>query len=273
MRSSIAVAAGLAAVASAGTTTITDTVDVTITSCEPTVTNCPYKGGSDPTWGDWSSVTASTTSSVPVGPASKPTGGASWDPSGTWADWSSASSSSSTPVGPASKPTGGASWDPSGTWADWSSATTTTPVTPVSATTTAPCGSYTATTPPAWFSLLPTDQLSSIQAQWTGAPPSDWCYWTYSTGSLTTTATPVAATSTWPAGSPSGGWSSPVAAASTGTGAWSSPVAAASTGVWSYSGSATPVQPAVATFTGAANANTGSFALAGLAAAAVLVMA
>ncbi|OAP59482.1 hypothetical protein AYL99_06780 [Fonsecaea erecta] len=259
MRSSIAVAAGLAAVASAGTTTITDTVAVTITSCEPTVTNCPYKGGSgDPTWGDWS-VTASTTSSKPV----SATG--AWDPSGTWADWSSVSSTSSKPV----SATG--AWDPSGTWADWSSASTTTPVTPVSATT-APCGSYTATTPPAWFSLLPTDQLSSIQAQWTGAPPSDWCYWTYSTGSLKTTATPVAATNsaTWGPGSPSGTWTS-VAAASTGTGAWSSPVAAASTGVWSYSGS--PVAPAVATFTGAANANTGSFALAGLAAAAVLVMA
>ncbi|KIW35413.1 uncharacterized protein PV07_02110 [Cladophialophora immunda] len=255
MRSTIAVAAGLAAVASAGTTTITDTVDVTITSCEPTVTNCPYKGGSDPTWGDWS-VTASTTSSVPVSAASS-----SWDPSGTWADWSSVSSTSSKPVSAAS-----GTWDP--TWSDWSASTT---ASPVSATSTAPCGSYTATTPPAWFSLLPTDQLSSIQAQWTGAPPSDWCYWTYSTGSLKTTATPVSATTVaW--GSPSGTWSS-VAAASTGTGSWSSPVAAASTGVWSYSGSSTPVAPAVATFTGAANANTGSFALAGLAAAAVLVMA
>lgn len=35
----------------------------------------------------------------------------------------------------------------------------------------------------------------------------------------------------------------------------------------------TPVKPAVATFTGAANANAGSFALAGLAAAAVMVIA
>ncbi|OAL34690.1 hypothetical protein AYO20_06107 [Fonsecaea nubica] len=247
MRSTIVVAAGLAAVASAGTTTITDTVDVTITSCEPTVTNCPYKGGSgaDQTWGDWSAAT--TTSSKPVDPVSTD--------SHTWGDWTSASSTSSKPVDPVSTD--------SHTWGDWTTTTTSAPVAP---TTTAACGQYTATTPPAWFSLLPSDQLSSIEAQWTGAPPADWCYWTYSTGSLSTTATPVAPASDVP--SP---WSSVAPAA--GTGAPAAPVSPESTGVWSYSGSATPVAPAVATFTGAANANTGSFALAGLAAAAVLVMA
>jgi len=273
MRTSFAVAAGLVAVASAGTTTITDTVDVTITSCEPSVTNCPYKGGAggDNTWSDWS-VSASTTK--PVSPASTSSG--SWDP--TWSDWNDGSSKSTTkPVSPAS--TSSSSWDATwsdwsdgsstsskpvspattssvygNTWSDWASTTTGTPVSPASGS--AACGSYTATAPPAWFSLLPTDSLSSLQAQWTGAPPSDWCYYTYSASSLIT-ATPVAASTT-----------------AYGSGAWSSaPVAAASTGIWSYSGSATPVKPAVATYTGAANVNTGSFALAGLAAAAALVMA
>ncbi|KIW72989.1 hypothetical protein PV04_01145 [Phialophora macrospora] len=200
MRTSIVLAAGFVALASAGTTTITDTVDVTITSCEPTVTNCPYKGGSgaDSTWSDWS-VSASTTSS----PAKVTSTSGAWDP--TWSDWSaSVSSTSSKPVDAVSTSTY------SGTWADWS-ATSSTPVSPASTT----VSDYT------W---------------------SDW--------ESTTLATSTA-----------------VAAVSTS----STPVAAASTGVWSYSGSSTGVAPA--TFTGAANINAGSFALAGLAAAAALVIA
>jgi hypothetical protein len=56
---------------------------------------------------------------------------------------------------------------------------------------------------------------------------------------------------------------------------WASsvPVAPATTpATWAYT-SSTAVKPAVATYTGAANANAGSFALAGLAAAAVMVIA
>merc|ERR1712029_946385 len=155
------------------------------------------------------------------------------------------------------------------TWGDWTSTvTSSTPVAPVSTSSSALCPSYTATTPPAWFSLLPTSVISSISAAWTGAPPADWCYWTYSTSSISTTSTPVKPTASTPVAPvsetttpywPAGTSSTPVAPASTGTGA-----------VWSYSPSS-PVSPA--TYTGAASANAGSFALAGLVAAAAVVMA
>ena len=189
MRTSIVIAAGIAAVASAGT--VTDTVDVTITSCEPTVTNCPYKSSDN--WGDWTTTTTTTTTTTkPVAPAS------TWDP--TWSDWTTTTTTTK-------KAAAASTWDPA--WSDWTAATT---VAVVTTTGTAACGAYTATAPPAWFSLLPSDELSSIQAQWTGAPPADWCYYTYSTSTLKTT--PVAATATWPAGT------TPVAAAS--SAAWAS---------------------------------------------------
>ena len=82
----VIVAAGLVAAAHAGNTkTLTDTVEVTITSCAPTHTNCPYKTGGQNEWEAWA-----TTSS----PA---------DPTGTWAPWdpskpSTSSSASSAPL-------------------------------------------------------------------------------------------------------------------------------------------------------------------------------
>jgi hypothetical protein len=129
MRTSIVLAASFVALASAGTTTITDTVDVTITSCEPTVTNCPYKGGSgaDHTWSDWS-VSASTTSS----PAKVTSTSGAWDP--TWSDWSVSSSTSSKPVEDVSTSTY------SGTWGDWSVTSSSKPVSPASST---PVSDYT----------------------------------------------------------------------------------------------------------------------------------
>jgi len=201
MRTSFAVAAGLVAVAYAGTTTITDTVDVTITSCEPTVTNCPYKGGAgdaDHTWSDW--VSASTTTTKPVKPA---TTTSVYDP--TWSDWESTTTTTK-PVSPATT----SSYDPS--WSDWESTTSSKPVSPVT----------TSTYDPTW---------------------SDWEGSTWATSA--TPVKPASTTSTW------------------------TPVAAASTGIASYTGA--PVSPA--TYTGAANVNAGSFALAGLAAAAALVIA
>jgi len=215
MRTSFAVVAGLVAVASAGTTTITDTVDVTITSCAPSVTNCPYKGGagSTGTWSDWD-VSASTTSSKPVSPVSSGT----WDP--TWSDWVS-----STTTKPVKDATTSTAWDP--TWSDWVSSTSSVPVKPAS--------------------------TSSVY-------DGTWSDWASASTLSTVTATPVSAAVTSYA---TGAWSSavtPVAAASTTSAAWAA-----------YSGAATGVSPA--TFTGAANANTGSFALAGLVAAAAMVMA
>ncbi|KAJ9642148.1 uncharacterized protein PV06_03281 [Exophiala oligosperma] len=251
MRTSVAVAAGLVAAASAKTYSVTVTDDVTITSCGPTVTNCPYaaptEGGA---WDDWTSTTTTTKPVAPVSTSSDP----------AWADWTSTTTTSK-PVSPISTTSSS-----EGAWGDWTTITSSSvPVSPVS-TSSAACPSYTATTPPAWFSLLPTEVLSSISAAWTGAPPADWCYYTYSTSSVATspvapTSIPVAPISTktgspyWPAGPTS---ETPVAPASTGT------------GVWSYTPSS-PVSPA--TFTGAASANAGSFAFAGLVAAAAVVMA
>lgn len=258
------VVAGLAAAVIAETYTVTHTEDVTITSCAPTVTNCPYKkttstpAAGDFTWGEWDSDSES------------------------WDDWetstmTSAGSTTITSVKKTTKPATATStstevwgeWDPSSSttdeWGIWDSTTatdststktkTTGTVTSVkvSTTNTAACPSYTATGPPEWFSLLPSDVLSSIAAKWTGAPPADWCYYTYSTSSISTSATPVAATS-----SPY----YPITA--------STPVKATGTGAAKSSGTVTGP---VAKWTGAANSNAGSMALAGLAAAAAIVLA
>lgn len=210
MRTSFAVAAGLAAVATAA--------DVTITSCSPTHTNCPYKPESghwedweastssstpvkvtsssyDPsqTWADWSS--ASTTSSNPVKITST---SSSYDPSHTWADWESSSSSSAPAVS-----TSSSSYDSSYSWGDWSSVSTTSSSssTPAVVTSTSACPMYTATAPPAWFSYLASDVKSSIAAKWTGAPPADWCYYTYSTSTPVASSTPAYSSPVSPASS------------------------------------------------------------------------
>lgn len=220
MRTSIAIAAGLVAVASATTYTATVTDDVTITSCGATVTNCPYKSTAtvdpDQAWGDWDTTSVSTTSSVPVAPVSYST--ATVD--GSWSDWSSATSS--IPVEPVSTVTS------DGSWYDWSSVASTRSVSPITAstsTTTSLCPPYTATAPPAWFSLLPASALSSFSSAWTSGAPADWCYYTYSTvpaetSTKSTPVAPVSVTST-PAWSTSVA-STPVAPASATTNAWSS---------------------------------------------------
>ena len=81
MRASIAIAASILAVASAKTISVTDTVDVTITSCEPTVSNCPYKPTATGTWDDWNSVTTTTTTTKKADPVKST--------STVWADWES----------------------------------------------------------------------------------------------------------------------------------------------------------------------------------------
>jgi hypothetical protein len=195
MRTTFAVA-GLAAVASAGTYTHVETADVTVTSCSPTYTgNCPYKPEGDHTWADWetpsdpavattTTTTAhtwedwTTTTSKPVDPTTTTT-------HSYWGDWTSSDPAVVTTT----------SYDH--TWADW------TPTTPAAVTPTSDCGVFTATAPPEWFSYLPSDVKSSIEAKWTGAPPADWCYYTYSTSTLYSTpvspasSTPAAYTGAW----------------------------------------------------------------------------
>jgi hypothetical protein len=257
MRYALAIA-GLAAAAQAATYTHTETAEVTITSCAPTHTNCPYRSHTGNDWENWSSTTsatpaAATTSSVEWG---------SWNPSastktpqstatGSWGAWNGASNN---PVAAASATESwdawnGASGKPAaaasvtGSWGAWSS---------VAASSTAPsCPKYTETAPPAWMSNLPTPVLSSLAAQWTGAAaPSDWCYYSY-VQSISTVKTPVA--------------SSTPAAQST----W----AAWSTGGSPVQGVAANTTTPIATFKGAANANAGSFVLAGAAAVVALVLA
>jgi len=197
----VLIAAGLVAAVSA-TWTVTSTEDVTITSCAPEVTNCPFRKYS---------------TTAPAAPAKTST---CTDDDDEHDDDDDEDDD-----------------DDDHKWGK-----TSTPAAPVSSVS---CPVYHSTEAPAWFSGLPASVLSSIKAEWSDAPPADWCYYTYSASSLIT-ATPVVTYT-----------SKPVSPAST------------TSAVWSYSGN--PVAPA--TFTGAANANTGSFALAGLAAAAALVMA
>lgn len=196
------VAAGLVAAASA----YTSVVDVTVTACPPEVTNCPYQTGTAG-WEDWSTTTTtkkidpintatnsweewSTTTTKKIDPIN--TGTTTWgdwatttkkiDPINTatnsWEDWASTTKK----VDPINTAT---------TWADWSSQT----VAPIS-TVTSSCPVYTATGAPDWLSLLPTDVKSSLAAKWTGAAPSDWCYYSFST-----TVSPAQATT-------AAGWSS-----------------------------------------------------------------
>lgn len=189
MRSYIAIA-GLVAIVSAKTISVTDTVDVTITSCAPTVTNCPYDPVSpdatttDGTWDDWSSSTSTavdpastgtwddwttSTSSIPVDEISTSTG--TWDDwtstsysvdptsTGTWDDWTS---TTGTPVDATSTSTG--------TWDDWESSST--PVAPASSSAYWPVGESSAVAPTgtgAWSS--PSNQVSP--ATYTGAASSN----------------------------------------------------------------------------------------------------
>jgi len=200
----------------------------------------PTTTGYDTAWGSWSS----STTAYPVSTDS-------YDPS-SWGSW--ASSTTAYPV-----TTG--SYDPS-TWGSWASSTTAYPVTtgsydpstwgawPSGSTVCPPWTGGTAA--PAYYTNLP-DSVKSALPSWTGAPPSDYCLytsWMQSYASCT----------------------SPVAAYPTTTLATSYPVGAQPTSAYgTYSGSS-PVAP-VATFTGAANANAVSFAVAGLAAAAAMVVA
>lgn len=270
--------AGLAAAAQAATYTLTETAEVTITSCAPTHTNCPYRSNTGNEWENW----ASTTSAHPVAATTSSGVWGSWDPSAStktpqsaatssWGAWNGASNTpvaaasatgswgawngaSNTPVaaasatgswgawnGASSKPVAAASV--TGSWGAWSS---------VAASSTAPsCPKYTDTAPPSWMSNLPTSVLSSLAAQWTGtAAPADWCYYSY-VQSISTVKTPVAA---------------------------STPAAQSTWAAWSTGGSpvqgvaATSAKP-IATYTGAANANAGSFVMAGAAAVVALALA
>lgn len=197
------------------------------------------------TWGSYdpSAVYTSTSSSY----YSSTTSYASW---GSW-------SSSSTEY-PVSTET---SYDPS-SWGTWASSTTAYPVTTGSydpstwgswASSSTVCPPWTGgTAAPAYYTNLP-DSVKSALPSWTGAPPSDYCLytsWMQSYASCT----------------------SPVAAYPTTTLATSYPVAAQPTSTYGTWSGSSPVAP-VATFTGAANANAVSFAVAGLAAAAALVVA
>lgn len=283
MRSTIAIA-GFAVAASAAKT-ITQTVDVTVISCAPTVTGCADNGGQ---WGQWGSQpapasttpaantwstwveSAKPTSTKPatwseVHSTSKPVSPAS---TSTWAEWNGNGQNNNGQHGNNGSPAASSTWQTwastpaaaSSTWQTWAS----TPVaasstwqtwasTPVAAS--ASCPAYTQTAAPTWLAALPSDVKSSLAAKWSTAVPSDWCYYSYS-ALPQTVATSTGEWNSWAASS------TPVAAASgspTGTGAWSS-----------WTPDATSKGP-IAQYTGAASRNAAA-GLAGVAGLAALLL-
>ena len=107
---------------------------------------------------DWDpKTTTTTTTSAAVWPAwtSTTTTTAPYDP---WSDWTT-------------------SVDPGADWGTIKGVTT--------VATTTVCPPYTATTPPAWFTELPSSVQKSIEADFTGAP-SDWCKYTVDPSATTT---------------------------------------------------------------------------------------
>jgi hypothetical protein len=166
--SAVALISGLAAVASATTSTWGYT-----TSTSSSSSSSSY----DPTWsGAWTS--SSTTTKAAVSTSS------SYDPS--WSAWTSTSTSTSTSYDPtwSAWTSTSTSYDP--TWSAWTSTSTSydptwsawgsSYTTPVAATT--PCPAWTSgTAPPAYYTNLPASIKSALPS-WTGAPPSDYCYYT-----------------------------------------------------------------------------------------------
>ena len=161
---------GLAAVASATTTSWGYS-----TSTSSSSSSSSY----DPTWsGSWSSTTeAAVSTSTSYDPwsawtSSSTSTSSSYDP--TWSAWIS-SSTAEAAVTTSYDPTWSAwsssstSYDPS--WSAWSS-------TPAAAAETTPCPVWTGgATPPAYYTNLPASIKSALPS-WTGAPPSDYCYYT-----------------------------------------------------------------------------------------------
>lgn len=174
MRTSTIVISGLAAAASATTTS---------TWGYSTSTSSSSSSSYDPTWsGSWSSTTSeaavSTSSSYDPWSVWSSSSTSSYDPS--WSAWTSSSTTKaavSTSYDPTwsawttSSTTVSASYDPS--WSAWGSSST-----KAAAASTTPCPAWTGgAAPPAYYTNLP-DSIKSALPSWTGAPPSDYCYYT-----------------------------------------------------------------------------------------------
>jgi len=243
--STVAFISGLAAVASATTSTWGYTISTSSSSSSSSY---------DPTWsGAWSS-TSSTTTKAAVSTSSSydpswsawtstSTSTSSYDP--TWSAWTSTSTSTSYDPTWSAWTSTSTSYDP--TWSAWSSSYTT----PVAATT--PCPVWTGgSAPPAYYTNLPASIKSALPS-WTGAPPADYCYYTSWMQSFSSCTAPAVVSPTTFAST---------AAKATGT---ASPYGTS----WSNTTGVAPI----ATFKGAANVNAASYAVAGLAAIAALVMA
>jgi hypothetical protein len=196
--------AGLAAVASATTSTWGYT----------TSTSSSSSSSYDPTWsGAWTTSTtskAAVSTSTSYDPSwsvwtSTSTSSSSYDP--TWSAWTSTSTSTSYDPTWSAWTSTSTSYDP--TWSAWGSSYTT----PVAATT--PCPVWTGgATPPAYYTNLPASIKSALPS-WTGAPPSDYCYYTSWMQSFSSCSAPaVVSPTTWAStGSYNPTWS-----------AWSSPL-------------------------------------------------
>jgi chitinase len=176
MRTSAIVISGLAAVASATTTSwgySTTTSSSSSSSYDPTwsgswstSTTAKAAVSTSSSYDPWSAWTSSTTTKAAVS--------TSYDP--TWSAWSSSTtteaavSTSYDPTWSAWSSSSTASYDP--TWTAWGSGST------AAAAETTPCPAWTGgTAPPAYYTNLP-DSVKSALPSWTGAPPSDYCYYT-----------------------------------------------------------------------------------------------
>ncbi|KAK5226238.1 hypothetical protein LTR72_004143 [Exophiala xenobiotica] len=122
----------------------------------------------DPTWGDWSSSTASSSSVDPTwADWTSTTTSTSADP--TWGDWTTTSSKKTTTTTPAKKATTTTWVDP--TWLDWTTTTTTT----------------TTSVDPTWLDWTTTTTTTTTKATTTSVDPT-WLDWTSSTEAATTAA-------------------------------------------------------------------------------------
>jgi hypothetical protein len=178
MRTSAIVISGLAAVASATTTSTWgySTTTSSSSSYDPTwstsSTTTKAAVSTSSSYDPWSAWTSSSTTKAAVSTSS------SYDPS--WSAWTSSSTTkaaASASYDPTwsvwtstTKAAVSTSYDP--TWSAWGSGST------AAAAATTPCPVWTGgTAPPAYYTNLPASIKSALPS-WTGAPPSDYCYYT-----------------------------------------------------------------------------------------------
>jgi hypothetical protein len=207
MRVSAILVSGLAAVATATTSSSTwgsdpySAVSTSSSSSSSSSSSTSYSG-----WGYSSSSSSSTKS--PVSTSTSSYSYSSYDP--TWSAWTTSSSTTKSPVSTSTS----SSYDPS--WSAWttSSSTTKSPVSTSTTSSTTVCPMWTGgTAAPAYYTNLPASIKSALPS-WTGAPPSDYCFYTSWMESFSSCTAPVSPAATTLTGSYYPTWSSAVSGTS-----------------------------------------------------------